>query len=183
MKYTLSVVILIMMNLHVIGQQNNLYQLSFAGLDKDQINMNDYKGKKIMVVECDAAKSDKQLLFFLDSLYRIRKQNLVIIAIPVDDFEQAPAEKDLKKLWRDTLKLSFIITKISRAKKGDAVQHKLLNWLTNKNQNTHFEETIDKDGQIFIIGETGRLFACIKNRLDFTNDLMNVLLNQQVQDN
>ena len=187
MKYVFVFIIVTILNSAVIGQQQtpSLYQLSFAGLDKDQINMSDYKGKKIIVVECDAAKPDKQELLFLDSLYKSRKSNLVVIAIPVEDFGQTPQEKELKKLWRDTLKLSFPVAKISKAKKANgAAQHKLLNWLTNKNQNNHFEEDVDADGQAFVISESGSVYSCLKDKKYVTNtQIINLILEQKPQDN
>jgi glutathione peroxidase len=164
--------------------QSNLYTLSFEDLDGTQINMSDYRGKKIIIVEYDAANPDRKQLLSLDSLYKNNISSLVVIAIPVSDFGSNPANAAIKKLWRDTLKLSYTVTKISKAKKATgAAQHKLLRWVTGKDMNNHFDTDIDNDGELFVISEQGRLFANLKNKPDMMGWVMKNILNQHVSDN
>jgi glutathione peroxidase len=183
MKSTIIILISVLAGFAAKAQQSNLYEISFEGLDNNQINMLDYKGKKIIIVECDAAKPDRKQLLALDTLYKNDSSRLVVIAIPVSDFGSNPSKAEIKKLWQDTLKLSYVITKISKAKKTNgSAQHKVLRWLTGKDQNNHFDTDVDNDGELFVISEQGRLFACLKEKPDLNGRMMKNILSQYVLD-
>ena len=87
----------------------------------------------------------------------------------------------MKKLIYDTLKLSYPVTAVSKAKKTDGVaQHSLLAWLTNINQNAHFDVDIDKVGEMFVLSENGKLFARLKEPIPANGKDMKKILMQQV---
>src|SRR5690606_24855975 len=93
----------------ILGQEaSSLYQLSFPGLDSSIINMVDYQGKKVVIAVCDAGNPDTELLRSLDSLYQNNKNRLMVIAVPVNDFGTAVLQQEIKKIWLDTLQLSYV---------------------------------------------------------------------------
>lgn len=173
----------LIISVFLLGWQNspvNVYQLQFNDLDGGLINMASFKGKKIIVAEYDAINPDRKQLAALDTLYKKNKNNLIVIAIPVTDFGNSASEGNVKKLWKDTLQLSYFITKVSKAKKSNGnSQHRLFRWITNKNENGHFDYDVDNDGEMFMISENGALFAFIKKKINLTGSLMNKLLTQK----
>lgn len=168
------------------AQNNTVYQLSFDALNNSQgkIAASSFQGKKVLITVFDAGNPDRNLLLSLDTLCRQNKNSLVVIAIPAADYTAAVKNAiSLKKLVTDTLMLSYPVASISKSKKkAGAAQHSLLAWLTNKNQNNHFDADIDKPGEMFVLSEKGKLFARIKEPIPVNGKIMRKLLAQQVSD-
>ncbi|WP_157576811.1 hypothetical protein [Asinibacterium sp. OR53] len=140
---------------------SSLYQLSCKGIDHQLINLAAFKGRKILIAVIDAGKLNRTQLLSLDSLQH--SGPVAVIAVPVTDFNGALPEVQLRSLLQDSLKLSFPVTEISKAqKKQGSGQTPLLGWLTHRLQNGHFDQDIEEAGQLFVISESGVLYATLK---------------------
>jgi glutathione peroxidase len=140
-----------------------LYQIPCKKIDQQPINLAAFKNKKIVVAIVDAGKPNREQLLSLDSLYQQNASSLAVIVVPVNDFNGALPEQQLKNLLFDTLKLSYPVTEIGRAqKKQGANQYPLLQWLTHRLQNGHFDQDIEEAGQLYVINESGVLYATLR---------------------
>ncbi|MCW3110037.1 MAG: hypothetical protein JWQ09_4543 [Segetibacter sp.] len=140
----------------------NVYGLSFKSINSTVVNMFDFAGKQILVVEFAASSPDRRQLVLLDSLYKRKSRSLQVIGIPVNNSDTAIEKNDLVKLLRDSLRLSFIICDVSKAKKNaNSNQHVLLKWFTHKSSNKHFDNDISDDGRMFLISRNGILYASL----------------------
>ena len=168
----------------VHAQDKSVYPLNLTGLDNSQISMANFKGKKIIITVFDAASPDRSQLLALDSLYQKNKNTLVVIAVPVTDLSAKPVQDSvLKKQVADTMKLSFLVVNASKAQKvNGSTQNPLLAWVTNKDQNLHFDVDINKVGELFILNENGKLFARFKEKIAVGGKLMSRLLGFQLND-
>src|SRR3954463_16402462 len=92
-----------------------VYKIRFKSIDNNRIDMSDFQGKQIVVVEFDALNPDRQQLLSLDSLARLNDTTIQVIGIPVQDAEIQVSKSDFKRLIQDTLGLSFIISDIGFA--------------------------------------------------------------------
>lgn len=183
MKY-LFLVLLTIFTALLYAQTSTVFPLKFKAIDKGNIHMNDYKGKKVIVVVCDAVEPDQQQLLSLDSLYQKNKKTLVVIAIPVEDFHSNAEEKKLKKLLQKQLNISFPITAISKAKKNTGnAQHELLQWLTKKESNKKMDKDVQYDGEIFVLNEKGDLYARLNQKLNVNSPFFLRILAQAVPTN
>lgn len=164
----LLILFYVLINFIKIHAQNNSYlNYKFQALDNSQIDISKLGNKKMIIVPFDASNPNRQQLLQLDSLFRKNKSLLNVIAIPSLDFGNALNEGRLKKLLYDTLNLSILIAKISSVKKiSGANQQPIMQWLTDKNLNGHFDIDISNPGEIFIISENGKLFARISSTID-----------------
>ncbi|MDX2048316.1 MAG: hypothetical protein SFU87_16115 [Chitinophagaceae bacterium] len=164
------------------GQSSTLYNLNFPGLDSDTIRLNNYQGKKVIVVEFHAGQPDIQNLLFLDTLYRNHAAQIVVIAVPVDDFGTPMSSAALRNLLRDTLQVIFPVAGISKAKKQNGSnQHELLKWLTHKSQNWRFDADVTVSGEVYVVNENGVLFATLKQQTaQQQSSLLQELINLQV---
>ena len=160
---------------------SSIYQLQFAGIDSNAINMSSYAGKHIILYEFDAAHPDKIQMTSLDTLYKQSSNNLAIIAIPVKDFDSADISKDsLKALLRDSFQISYPVTDISQARKASAAQqHPLLDWVTHLEKNNHFDDDIAEDGYMFVISDKGVLYSIVKKDISPTGSIMQQVLSNQ----
>lgn len=161
------------------GQEiHNPYNLSFKELDSSQIiNMVDFQGKKVIIAVINASNPDKSLLLKLDSIYRHNGAAIMPIVIPIQDFGSHISEESLLRFCRDTLQLKMPISQISFGGKSNAThQHPLLRWVTTKEYNQHFDYDIKNGNELFILSETGKLFAVLKNTNGSNGSLINKLL-------
>ena len=153
----------------------NIYNLSFLDLNGNTLKMADYKAKKILVVLFDASSPDLSQLQSLDSFYKTCQNTLNVIAIPVTDFSIPLPRLKLKSILNDSLKLSYPIAALGKAKKINGEnQQPLLKWITTLNDNTHFDNDINNNGQIFLINEQGNLCGLFEKNIPYKviNEIM-----------
>jgi glutathione peroxidase-family protein len=144
--------------------QKSIYSIAVKSMGStDSIHMSDYAGKKILVAVYDPARLDSaalHLLKLLDTVYKKNSSIVQVIAVPMTDNGLGMRKEDLKQFLQSMLKVSFAIAEPTNVKKQSGLkQEPLLKWLTDKKQNQHFDLDISQGGQIFIINETGNLFA------------------------
>jgi glutathione peroxidase-family protein len=162
---------------------NDLYGISFMGLDSSQIKLKDYAGKQIIVVEFDAANPNIKLLMSLDSLYRNSNGNVVIIGIPINDFAVSPlmSSSALLLFLRDSLKITYPLAYISNGKNGVS-QHPLIQWVTSTSPKNHFNISLEKPGELFVISSNGILYAVLKEGMPSDDKVMKYILNNQARE-
>jgi glutathione peroxidase-family protein len=141
------------------AQERDLYSIHFKSLDNAEISLSAYQGKQILVAEFDASRPDRQFLLSLDSLYQGHGGQLVVIVIPVQDFGTALSAGDLSALMKN-IGVHYLVSESSYAQKAKGnMQHPLLRWVTDKNFNTHFDNDITQEGEIFLFNKKGRVYA------------------------
>ena len=175
--------LLSILGLSFLPAETSLYEIQFKSLDKTVINMSAYKDKKVIIVTFNAVKPDYRQLRSLDTLYQRHKNHVEIIAIPIEEFGKAMPDKSLISLLRDTIKVNYPIASVSKAlKKQDKEHHILLKWLTSKSMNGHFDEDVEGDSQMFIISETGILYAVVKQKISPTGKMMMEIVGRNVKE-
>lgn len=178
-----SILVLLLSCFSFTNPESSLYQLKLTGLDNREFYLARFMGKKIIIVAFDAGNPDVRQLQSLDTLYRKQSQRLVVVAVPVQDFHQPLPEKDLLRILQDSMKLSYPITKVCKAKKDVAGnQQAIFQWLTDKGSNRHFNAPVEEDGQVFVISETGVLYATLRKNSLPTGKEMSEVLSRQVND-
>ena len=139
---------------------SSIYSIDILTLDGATVNLGSFTGKKIIIIEFDATSYDKAQLGLLDSLQKANEE-AVVIATPAKDFGNAVSTQSIKNIITDQ-KLSFIMTQplfVSRS--AGKNQHPLFKWLTDVNENIHFNYDADHPGQIFMVNEAGELYALL----------------------
>ena len=90
----------------------SIHSLSIIGVDGNTINLADFKGKKILIVntasECGYTPQYAQL----EELYKVQKEKLVIIGIPTNDFggQEPGSNEEIKNFCKKNYGVSFIMT-------------------------------------------------------------------------
>jgi glutathione peroxidase-family protein len=166
---------------HCFGQDSsNVHSIHFNGIDNSDIDMSIYKGRQILVVQFSALNPNRTQLISLDSLYKSRRESLQVIGIPVNDSDADIKKNSVVKLLRDTLKLSFVISDISKAKKrADNNQHSLLKWISHVDLNKHFDYDIEDGDQMYMISKTGILYALLARPTILNGATMQHILENQ----
>ena len=161
--------------------QQSLYDINLNDIHDNQISLNSFAGKKIVVLVVDATNPDEQQLKMLDTLCRDNINVMHAIAIPVSNFGKGKNNERLAAIF-NKLNIAYTVSGISKAKKSDGEgQNKLLRWLTHAELNKHFDKDIEEPGQIFVISETGILYATMKKKILPTGSTMKKILGQHIK--
>ena len=164
-----------------VSQQQSVYNISFKDIQGNQVTLQSFSGKKMLIAVLDAAHPDEMFLKKLDTLYRNNSSTLQVIAVPVSDFGRAISHKKLTALY-NRLQLGFILSQTAKGKKANgAQQHPALYWLTHSISNTHFDNDVEEPGQLFVISETGDLFAVMNSKASPTSAAMARVISRQIK--
>lgn len=140
--------------------------------------MNEFEGKRIMVIVLPVSQTenDLQLLKLLDSFSIKYSSKYTMIGIPSieDGYSQEEAES-LKTWYKSTLHNQFIITTGMYTKKASPEQDALFRWLTNKNENIHFDEEVEGPGEKYFINEQGELYGVYSPGAVLNDELLNAM--------
>jgi glutathione peroxidase len=135
--------------------QNNIYRFKVESIDGGIIDLSQYKGKKILIVntasECGFTPQYKDL----EKLYQQYKDKLIIIGFPANNFggQEPGSNADIKSFCSRNYGVSFpMAAKVSV--KGKDI-HPLFKWLTNKSENGVMDATIRWNFSKFLIDENG----------------------------
>ncbi|WP_378185496.1 glutathione peroxidase [Aquimarina sp. W85] len=135
----------------------SFYDISLNTLQGVPIDLAQYKGKKILIVnvasKCGFTKQYKDL----QKLQDLYKNDLNIIGVPCNQFgNQEPGNaEDIENFCSVNYGVTFLITEKIKVKGSD--QHPLYMWLTNKKHNDTKSSTVKWNFQKFLIDEKGTL--------------------------
>ena len=137
----------------------SIYDYKVTALDGTLINMADFKGKKILIVNTASKCKFTPQYEALEKLYLAHKDKLVIVGFPSNNFFfQEPAKNEqIAEFCTKNYGVTFpMAAKISVKGKNIAP---IYTWLTQKKYN-HFEDTHVKwNFQKYLIDEQGKLIA------------------------
>jgi glutathione peroxidase len=160
----------------VIFFNSSLYSIhikTLSGVDK---SMQDYSGKKIMIVILPSNKNTEDTFFLksIDSVSKIYSTSLSVIAvISLDDGFYNDNAEGLKNFYRSFLDPQITITSPLHTRKGsEDKQHELFSWLTHKEKNVHFDMDVSGANEKFFINERGELYGVIAPNIKLTDRIM-----------
>ncbi len=158
-----------------LSAQTSIYSISMAGLNGNNITLNSYQGKKILVAAVSPEGLQNGYLNFLDSL-QATNDSVVIIAIPASDFGGSQNAEILETIKNDTAS-HVVLTSLSLVQKDNGEnQNNLMKWLTTDTENIHFNSEVFTDTQLYLINAGGILYAVLEKGVPL--DVIGNLLKQ-----
>ncbi len=111
------------------------YDFSLTSVDGNEIDLEAYKGKKILLVNVASKCGYTSQYEGLQKLFVQNKENLVIIGLPCNQFmrQEPGTNEEIKLFCTKNYGVTFPITEKINVK-GDEI-HPLYNWLTRKELN------------------------------------------------
>jgi len=113
---------------------NNAYDYKFTSINEEEIiNLADYKGKTIVIVNTASLCGFTYQYEGLQSLYdKYKDKGLVVIGVPSNQFlqEEPGDEKQIKEFCESTFGITFPLTAKSKVKGSDA--HPFYKWAKNE---------------------------------------------------
>ena len=136
----------------------SFYNLPATLIDDSTINLDQYKGKKILLVntasDCGYTGQYEQL----EKLYQQHREKLVVLGFPANDFKGQEKGTDLAiaSFCKLNYGVSFPLFKKSKVIIGTD-QNEIFKWLTQKNKNGWNEQAPTWNFCKYLIDEQGRL--------------------------
>lgn len=134
-----------------------MYEISINTIEGKKIDLSQFKGKKILIVNTASACGYTPQYKQLQALHEQYGKQLVIIGTPCNDFggQESGSEKEIKSFCEKNYGVSFLLTeKVSI--KGDK-PHALYQWLTQKSMNGKGDYNVRWNFHKFLIDENGNL--------------------------
>lgn len=138
---------------------SNIHQFTVEGLNGETINLADYKGKKILIVNTASECGYTPQYDNLEKLYEAKKDKLVIIGFPSNDFggQEPGTAAEIGAFCKKNYGVTFpMAAKV--VIKGDA-QAPIYKWLTHKDQNGIEDYEVKWNFNKFLINESGQLIG------------------------
>ncbi|TRX70272.1 glutathione peroxidase [Carboxylicivirga sp. M1479] len=158
MKLRFSFITMLCLFITSASAQNSFYDFDIETIDGKDFNLNELKGKKVMVVnvasKCGLTPQYEQL----QEIYEMYGgDDFVIIGFPANNFmsQEPGTNAEIKTFCTKNYGVTFpIMSKISV--KGDDI-HPLYKWLTTKSLNNLSDNTVKWNFQKYLINENGQL--------------------------
>jgi len=155
----LAILFALFLTLETVAQKNesmSIYDFKVPALEGGTIDFNDYKGKKILIVntasECGYTPQYAQL----EELYRNMSDKVVVIGFPANNFggQEPGSNEQIAAFCEKNYGVTFPMASKVSVKGGD--QHELFKWLTAAD-NPDFTGDINWNFEKFLINENGDL--------------------------
>jgi glutathione peroxidase len=154
--FTLSI-LLIISSLTVFAQKN-VHGFTMADIDGKKVDLNQYKGKVLLIVYVASKCGLTPQYESLEAFYKkYKSKGLVILGFPANNFMgQEPGENaDIKQFCSRTYNVTFpMFSKISVKGKDIAPLYK---YLTEKKENGVLDSGVKWNFQKFLIGKDGKV--------------------------
>lgn len=137
---------------------NSIHTFKVEGIDGELIDLADFKGKKMMVVnvasECGYTPQYQQM----QELYEEFGERLVIIGFPANNFGGQEPGKNSE--IREFCSLRYGVT-FPLSAKIDITTHPVYQWLTQKSRNGVMDSQVDWNFQKYLLDEDGHLLRTL----------------------
>lgn len=155
----------------------SIYTLQFTDVDGNQVSMNSFQGKKILLVNIATGSSRIGQLTGLQQLHQTYGDSVVIIAFPSNSFDnEARTNAEIKQFCQGNYGVTFRIA-AKNSVTGAGVQS-IYNWLANISENGVMNGTVGRDFQKFLISKQGSLIGVFSPSVAPTDPLIvNALTN------
>ncbi len=138
----------------------SVYAIPFELINGDTADLSAYKGKKIVVVNTASDCGYTGQYEELQKLYAQRKDDIVIIGFPANDFKQQEkgSNEEIASFCKKNYGVDFpLAMKTTVIKSAD--QHPIFKWLSDQKQNGWNEQAPSWNFSKYIIDEQGKLIG------------------------
>lgn len=152
------ILLMAIINFSAISQQKkSIYDIKLEDISGKSIDLNQFKGKKILFVNVASKCGFTSQYDGLQELYTQYKNKLVIVGLPCNQFggQEPGTEKEIKSFCRLNYGVDFPMTKKIDVKGEN--QHPIYAWLTKKELNGKKSSSVKWNFQKYLVDENGNL--------------------------
>jgi glutathione peroxidase-family protein len=154
---------------------SGLYSLHFTTLEGNNKSMQDFQGKKLLVLVLPVTNSsaDSTFLHRVDSFSRRYADSVTFVGVPAQEFGYQGAKAGtLLSYYRGILGPQIWLSQgmfVERA--SGSRQSALFSWLTHSNQNLQFDQEVKGVGQKYFIDGSGNLYGALSAAVTLRDSL------------
>ena len=143
----------------------SIYDYKIPGLVGKTIELSDYKGKYMLIVNTASKCGYTPQYAGLEELYQLKKEDLVIIGFPANNFggQEPGSNEEIKEFCQKNYGVSFPVSEKISVKGKDI--HPLFKYLTEEAAKLGFEDPIQWNFTKFLINDKGKLIAVFPSKV------------------
>ncbi len=156
--------------------KTSLYDIEINSIDGQKINLENFKGKKILFVnvasKCGYTPQYKDLQALNDKY----GDKLTIIGVPCNQFggQEPGTSEEIVSFCEKNYGVTFLMTEKVDVK-GDS-QHPLYKWLTTKSENGLEDSNVKWNFQKYLVDEEGNLISYFSSGVNpMSDDILSLL--------
>lgn len=142
-----------------------IYKYKVDGLSGGTINFNDYKGKKILIVNTASKCGYTPQYEELEALYKKYKNKLVVVGFPANNFkeQEAGTNEEIAEFCKKNYGVTFPMAK-KISVKGDDIAP-IYKYLVAEAKKKGIEDPVKWNFTKFLIDEKGQLVAVFPSKV------------------
>ena len=135
----------------------SIYDIEVEGLDGERIDLSQYQGKHLLIVNVASRCGFTKQYKALESVFQSYGQKLQIIGAPCNQFagQEPGSAQEIQAFCDRHFGVSFPLTQKLKVKGPE--QHPLYAWLTQASQNGKMDSKVKWNFQKYLIDPQGRL--------------------------
>ena len=135
----------------------SIYDFKITSLEGQQIDLAQYKGKKILIVNTASKCGFTPQYQELETLYQLHKEKLIIIGCPANNFffQEPKGNEEIATFCKRNYGVSFPMSQKLSVKGKDIAP--IYYWLTHKKYNGLQDSKVKWNFQKYLINEQGQL--------------------------
>jgi glutathione peroxidase len=143
----------------------SIYEYSVTAIDGSTIQLRDFKGKKILIVNVASKCGFTPQYEGLETLFRNYRDNLTIIGFPSNSFKQEfDTNEDIASFCQLNYGVSFPLTEQVPVRGNE--QHDVFKWLTDASLNGWNDTAPQWNFYKYLIDEEGELMKVFASSVD-----------------
>lgn len=148
-----------------VRAQSSIYDFKIPSITGTEIDFNNFRGKKILIVNTASESGQASQLAELEQLFqRYKDSGLVVIAFPTNDFSnEIKSNSDINAEYQTDYHISFPIG--AKLSVGGSSIAPIYNWLTKKTFNGLVNSEVRADFHKFLIDENGKLASVFSSEI------------------
>jgi glutathione peroxidase len=142
-----------------------IYDYSIRDIDGNNINLSQFHGKKILIVNTASNSQYVSQYSSLEQLYEKYKDSLIVIAVPSGSFgNELPDSSAIRNFVISNYNIHFILA--SKTDVAGINQSPLYAWLTQAVKNGVMDNSLDNDFYKFLVDTNGNLVGAFAPSVD-----------------
>jgi glutathione peroxidase len=143
---------------------SSIYSFKIEGWNHESIDFNDFRGKKILVVNIATGSARVSQVAALQQLQDLYRDSLVVIGFPSNSFgNETMAEEQLRHYYAIEFGAEFRMA-AKNSVNGSDIQP-IYFWLTRKSENGGADSEVNSDFQKYLIDVDGTLIGLFSGEL------------------
>jgi glutathione peroxidase len=148
----------VMTNSGAVEPQISFYSLKATANNGEEIDFDEFKGKKVLLVNTASDCGYTGQYDDLQKLYSKFKDQLIVIGFPANDFrdQEKGSDQEIAKFCKLNYGVTFPLARKSSVVKGSE-QNKVFEWLSHKNENGWNDQEPSWNFSKYLVNEQGVL--------------------------